>query len=109
MAKGTGDLVGRCPWQQVHPDIQPEMVPCHSEMVCCPSMELAQDLSPAGHLLGPLSRCWPVGNQGWISGGDHERKQAQAKFLPYRSGYVCSLQAYRLGWLFALLKQDLCI
>lgn len=73
-------------------------------------MELAQNLPPAGHLLGPLSRCWPVGKQGWIRGGDREEREAQAKFLPYRRGYVCSYtQAYRLGWLFALLKQDLCI
>lgn len=39
-----------------------------------------------------------------------EKRQAQAKFLPYRRGYMCSYtQAYRLGWLFALLKQYLCI
>lgn len=34
------------------PDIQPEMVPCHSDMVCCVSMELAQDLFPAGSPTG---------------------------------------------------------
>lgn len=61
VAKETGDLLGECPGQQVHPDGQSEMVPCHSDMFCHPSMELTQALSLPGYLLGPLSRCWPVG------------------------------------------------
>lgn len=78
----------------IHPDIQPEIVPCHSDMICCVSMQLAQNLSSAGHLLGPLSRCWPGGKQGWIC-GDRETGPGQ---IPALQNYMCKYtQAYRLG------------
>lgn len=38
-----------------------KMVPSYPDMLCDPSMELAQALSLPGHLLGSPSSCWPMG------------------------------------------------
>lgn len=51
VAEGTGTLYEGADGSK-STQIFSQTVPCHSDMVCCVSMELAQDLSPAGSLTG---------------------------------------------------------
>lgn len=64
-------------------------------MAASPPRDSARDgASPLRHGLLSIHgtgsvQCWPVGKQGWINRRDREKRQARAKFLPYRRDYTC--------------------